>query len=134
MSSFSERGYVIRETGPVYYTKDMDQTVKWFEDTLGWYYEIDEQNADNKGTYGCVYDLPREFENLHLAPFTGLHLFYGEPRTTTVAMMKVSGIDRLYEVVRKSGWTDITEVNVEPWGGKVCTVTTIDGCSLRFFE
>jgi len=37
MSKFSERGYVVRENGPIYFTKDMDKTVKWFEGVLGWY-------------------------------------------------------------------------------------------------
>lgn len=134
MSKFSDRGYVVRETGAVYYTENMDRTVKWFEDVLGWYSEIDERNAENAGLYGCVYDTPHEYENLHLAPFTGIHLFYGNPQSQMVAFMKVSGIDRLYDVVRGSGWTDITEVKVEPWGSKVCTVTTVDGCLLRFFE
>ena len=134
MSKFSERGYVIRETGPVYYTENMDRTVKWFEDILGWYSEIDERNADDIGLYGCVYDTPQEYENLHLAPFTGIHLFYGKPQDQMIAFMKVSGIERLYDVVIGNGWTDITEVKVEPWGSKVCTITTVDGCMLRFFE
>lgn len=134
MSKFSERGYVVRETGPVYYTSDMDRTVKWFEDVLGWYSEIDERNADHQGLYGCVYDTPQEYENLHLAPFTGIHLFFGEPRTGMIAFMKVSGIDKLHDYAVKSGWTGITEVKTEPWGSKVCTITTIDGCLLRFFE
>ena len=34
MSRFIDRGYVVRETGPVYYTQDMDKTVEWFEGTL----------------------------------------------------------------------------------------------------
>ncbi len=37
MSDFSERGYVVKETGAVYYTRDMDNTLKWFKEVLGWY-------------------------------------------------------------------------------------------------
>ncbi len=40
MTKFSERGYVVRENGPVYFTKDMDKTVKWFEDVLGWFGDV----------------------------------------------------------------------------------------------
>lgn len=134
MSKFSDRGYVVRETGPVYYTEDMDRTVKWFVDILGWYNEIDERNSDGKGLYGCVYDTPHEYENLHLAPFTGLHLFMGKPHTQMIAFMKVSGINQLHELVIQNGWEQISAVTQEPWGGKTCTVTTIDGYLLGFFE
>ena len=134
MSKFSDRGYVIRETGPVYYTEDMDKTAKWFEDVLGWYSEIDERNSDGKGLYGCVYDTPPEYENLHLAPFTGIHMFCGKAKHEVVAFMKITGIEKLYDFVIQTGWTQIADVTVEPWGSKVCTITTIDGYLLRFFE
>lgn len=134
MSKFSDRGYVVRETGPVYYTEDMDKTVKWFEEILGWYSEIDERDNSGKGLYGCMYDTPHEYENLHLAPFTGLHLFVGKSHTQIIAFMKVSGIDNLHELVIKNGWEQISAVKQEPWGGKTCIVTTIDGYQLRFFE
>lgn len=134
MEKFEKRGYVIRETGPVYHTKDMDQTIHWFETVLGWYSEIDERDASGLGLYGCVYDTPPVFENLHLAPFTGLHLFYGEPQQRLIAFMKVSGVERLHEYVINAGWSEISEVKNEVWGGKTCTVQTIDGCGLRFFE
>lgn len=134
MSKFSNRGYVVRETGPVYYTEDMERTVKWFEEILGWYSEIDERDDEGKGLYGCVYDTPPEYENLHLAPFTGMHMFYGKPHTQMIAFLKVSGIGKLYELVIKSGWKQITAIVQEPWGGKTCTITTIDGYLIRFFE
>jgi len=131
---FSDRGYVVKETGNVYFTMNMDETVKWFEEILGWYYEIDERNAENKGTYGCVYDLPREFENLHIAPFTGIHLFYGEPKKGLVAFIKVKGIENLYKYVKEKGWKGITEIKVQPWGSKMCTINTPDGYEMSFFE
>ena len=48
MKNYISRGYTVRETGPIYYTMDMDKTAKWFADTLGWYYEVDERNADGQ--------------------------------------------------------------------------------------
>lgn len=134
MSKFSDRGYAVRETGPVYYTKDMDRTAKWFEDILGWYGKIDEVDSKGKGLYGCVYDTPHEYEQLHLAPFTGLHMFAGTPHTQMVAFIKVSGIDKLHDLVIRNGWEKISAVVQEAWGGKTCTVTTIDGYLIRFFE
>lgn len=134
MKKFSERGYVVRETGPVYYTEDMERTVRWFGEVLGWYSEIDERDEKGNGLYGCVYDTPPAFENLHLAPFTGIHLFFGRPKEGMVAFMKVTGIERLHACVQKAGWGEVTGVKTELWGGKTCMVTTIDGCLLRFFE
>ena len=134
LEEFNKRGYFVKETAPVYYTQDMDKTAKWFEDVLGWYYEIDERNADNKGVYGCVYDLPREIENLHIAPFTGIHMFFGEPKGGVVAFMKVQGVEALHEYVVNKGYKDISEVQKQPWGAKMCSVNTPDGYVLSFFE
>lgn len=134
MNRFSERGYVIKENGPVYYTKDMDKTVAWFERILGWYSEIDARDTHGTGVYGCVYSIPPEIEKAHIAPFTGIHLFYGEPQPVIVAFMLVRGIDALHAYVQKNGWSNLSEIIHEPWGAKTCTITTIDESILRFFE
>lgn len=134
MSDFSKRGYIVKETGAVYYTQNMDNTLKWFKEVLGWYGQIDERDENNIGTYGCVSNIPAEIEALHIAPFTGIHMFKGDPLPIMVGFMFVQGIDQLYEFVKKNGWNQITEVITEPWGGKTCKVTTIDGSILKFFE
>jgi AraC family transcriptional regulator len=134
MNDISERGYVVKETGAVYYAQDMDKTVEWFKATLGWYGQIEQRDDAGNGLYGCVNNIPIEIESLHIAPFTGIHLFRGEPDRRMVGFMLVQGIDALYRFVRASGWNAVTEVTAQPWGGKTCTVTTIDGCQLTFFE
>lgn len=134
MSDFSERGYVVKETGAIYYTQDMDKTLKWFKEVLGWYGQIEMRDENNMGLYGCVNNIPIEFEALHIAPFTGIHMFKGEPLNRMVGFMLVQGVEQLYQFVKKNGWNQITEIKVEPWGGKTCSVTTIDGSILTFFE
>jgi AraC family transcriptional regulator len=134
MSDLSERGYVVKETGAVYYTQDMDNTLKWFKEVLGWYGQIEERDANNAGLYGCVNNIPIEIEALHIAPFTGIHMFRGEPLKMMVGFMLVQGVEQLYRFVKKNGWNQITEVKEQPWGGKTCSVTTIDGSVLTFFE
>lgn len=134
MSDFSERGYVVKETGAVYYTQDMDNTLKWFKEVLGWYGQIEERDEKNTGLYGCVNNIPIEFEALHIAPFTGIHMFKGEPLKMMAGFMLVQGVEQLYQFVKKNGWNQITEVKLQPWGGKTCSVTTIDGSILTFFE
>src|SRR5512139_3787622 len=103
MSKLTDRGYVIKENGPVYLTTNMDRTVMWFENVLGWYSQIDERDKNGTGLYGCVYSVPQEIVLARIAPFTGIHLFYGEPKTGLVAFMLVQGIDSLYQYVRRNG-------------------------------
>ena len=134
MNDFSKRGYVVKETGAIYYTQDMDKTLKWFKDILGWYGQIDARDEDSVGSYGCVTNIPIEIEELHIAPFTGIHMFKGDPLPMMVAFMLVQGVEQLYEFVKMNGWNQITEAITEPWGGKTCEVTTIDGSILKFFE
>lgn len=134
MSDFSERGYVVKETGAVYYTQDMDRTLKWFQEVLGWYGQIEQRDENNTGLYGCVNNIPTEIIALHIAPFTGIHMFKGEPLNIMAGFMLVQGVDQLYEFVKKNGWNQISEVITQPWGGRTCYVTTIDGSVLGFFE
>lgn len=134
MGDLGERGYMVKETGAVYYTEDMDKTLSWFMDILGWYGQIEARDDQNKGTYGCVNNIPMEIEALHIAPFTGIHLFKGEPIKRVVGFMLVQGVEQLHAFVKSKGWNEISDVETQPWGGKTCSVTTIDGCILTFFE
>lgn len=134
MGNLGERGYIVKEAGSVYYTNDMDRTLNWFIDVLGWYGQIEERDENNNGLYGCVNNLPIEIESLHIAPFTGIHMFRGEPSERTVGFMLVQGVEQLHAYVKSHGWNQITDVVAQPWGGKTCSVTTIDGSILTFFE
>lgn len=134
MGNLSERGYVVRESGSVYYTEDMDRTLEWFKNVLGWYGQIEQRNEDSVGSYGCVSHIPTEIEALHITPFTGMHMFKGTPLKQMVGFMLVQGLDNLYANVKNHGWNDISEIIDESWGARSCTVTTIDGSILKFFE
>lgn len=134
LNDFSKRGYVVKETGAVYYTQDMDKIIKWFKEVLGWYGQIEARDENGIGTYGCANNIPIEIETLHIAPFTGIHLFKGDALQLMVGFMLVQGIGQLYSFVKQNGWNQISEVITEPWGGKTCKVTTIDGSVLSFFE
>lgn len=134
MSRFSEKGYIVKENAPTYFTLDMDKTAKWFEEVLGWYSNIVERGKDGQGRYGVVFEILPEIEITHLAPFTGIHMFYGEPKETTISFMQVQGIEKMYEYITSKGWDKITEVVTQPWGGKTCTLTTIDGYIIKIFE
>ncbi len=134
MDKLSERGYIVKEAGSVYYTEDMDRTLDWFKNVLGWYGQIENRDENNIGLYGCVSHMPMEIEMLHTVPFAGFHMFRGEPIQKMTGFMSVRGIDNLHAHVKKSGWDDISEIKDESWGAKSCIVKTIDGSILKFFE
>lgn len=129
-----KRGYLIKESWPVYYANDLDITLKRFRDVLGWYGKIDERGEDGCAEYGWAADLPEELVMQSVCTRSGLHLFKGEPDARVVAFMRVRGIRALRDYVLAHGWTEITEVTHQPWGSELCSITTIDGCELRFYE
>ena len=49
MSRFSEKGYFVKENAPVYLTEDMSKTVKWFEEIMGWYGNVVENDEQGNG-------------------------------------------------------------------------------------
>lgn len=133
--NWKERGYTVYENAPVYYTQDMDKTLAWFEQVLGWRGNIDARDGDGRGIYGCVMSLPMELHTLTQIPFNGFHLFSGEPSIRTVGFIRVSGdIEKLAASVKGSGWQQISAVTAQPWGARACDVTTVDGSILRFFQ
>ena len=75
-----------------------------------------------------------EVEKTHMAPFTGFHMFYGEPSKEVISFMQVQGIEKMHEYITAKGWNKITEIVHQPWGGKTCEITTIDGYIIRIFE
>ena len=134
MSKFIEKGYFVKENTPIYFTSDMDRTAKWFEKVLGWYSNIVERDCNGNGCYGVVFDMLPEVELTHLAPFTGMQMFSGTPEPRMISFMQVSDIQKMYNYITSNGWDKITEVTVQPWGGKTCSLTTIDGYIINIFE
>ncbi|MBR2724610.1 MAG: hypothetical protein IKB72_04155 [Ruminococcus sp.] len=134
MSRFSEKGYYVKENAPIYLTEDMDKTAKWFEEILGWYSNIVERDDSGSGCYGVVFDMVPEVELVHLAPFTGFQMFCGTPKPRAISFMQVTGIEKMHNYIKSKGWNDITEIIVQPWGGKTFSLTTIDGYTINIFE
>ena len=132
--NWKERGYTVKENAPVYYTQDMDKTIAWFEQALGWHGGIDARDGQGRGIYGCVLSLPAELHTMALVPFNGFHLFLGEPSQQTAGFIRVSSIENLAASVKESGWDKISAITEQPWGGRECDVITVDGSCIRFFQ
>lgn len=133
MSRFAEKGYFVKENAPIYFTEDMNKTVKWFEEVLGWHSSIVEKD-ENGGLYGVVFDMLPEIEATHLAPFTGFQLFRGKPEQRIISFMQVQNIEEMYSYITSKGWDKITQVETQPWGGKTCSLTTADGYIINVFQ
>ena len=133
MSRFAEKGYFVKENAPIYLTEDMNKTVGWFEEVLGWHSNIVEKD-DNGGLYGVVFDMLPEIEATHLAPFTGFQLFRGKPEQRIISFMQVQNIEEMYSYVVSKGWDKITQIETQPWGGKTCSITTVDGYTINVFQ
>ena len=129
-----QRGYTVGNVGSVYLTSDMGKTSKWFEEVLGWYAGVEVRDDNGNPTYGCAMTFNGELVHLGVTSFNGIFLLPGETPKCLISMMGIKNIDNLYSHVKKNGWEHITDVITEPWGARVCNITTIDGCTLRFFE
>jgi AraC family transcriptional regulator len=46
----------------------------------------------------------------------------------------IEGLDALYKLVKDNGWNKISNIVQSHWGARECSITTPDGCVLRFFE
>lgn len=134
MTDLGERGYMVKENQPIYHTQNMDATVRWFKDILGWYGGIDVRDESGNGTYGCVLPVPGELVNMQITTFNGMHLFPGEPAERVSGLILVDSIDKVYAFVKGNGWEEITEITHQLWGARLCSVTTLDGTILNFFE
>ena len=128
-----QRGYTVGNVGSVYLTSDMGETSKWFEEVLGWYAGVEARDDSGNPTYGCAMPFNGELVHLGVTSFNGIFLLPGETPKCLISMMGIKNIDNLYRHVKKNGWEHITDVITEPWGARVCNITTIDGCTLRFF-
>lgn len=134
VSKFDDKGYFVKENAPIYLTPDMNKTAKWFEDVLGCYSNIVERDDKGNGCYGVVFDMLPEIEATHLAPFTGFQMFCGKPQEKVISFMQVEGIEKMHEYITSNGWNNITDIATEPWGGKKCNLTTLDGYIINIFE
>lgn len=128
----TEKAYRVLENGPVYYTKEMDLIVTWFRDVLGWVANVDIRDNLGVGMFGCAMPIPEDIVSEQLTSFMGFSLFYGEPSRRVVGFIAVDRVDQLHDYIISNGWTQITDIVEQPWGARECSVTTPDGCVIKF--
>ncbi|MCL2707844.1 MAG: helix-turn-helix domain-containing protein [Defluviitaleaceae bacterium] len=131
---YGERGYYVKENEPIYVCLNMDETIGWFRDVLGWFGSVIARDENGAGVYGGVHDYPTELVVAHTFPIAGFQLSKGEPHRGLVGFIHVKGLDRLRQYVLRNGWRRITEIIAMPYGVSECHITTIDGCTIGFCE
>lgn len=91
-------------------------------------------DQEGQGIYGCVLPVPGELVHMKVVEFNGIHLFSGEPSKKVEGFMMVDSLQKLHDFVKSYGWDEITEIQHQPWGANLCSITTIDGTLINFFE
>lgn len=128
---YEARGYQVLENGPIYYSLDVDKTIEWFENTLGWYGTVDARDENGTPIFAGIAPTPNQITEAKGLTYIGYNVFTGDPSKRVVGYFTVDDAQRAFEFVVKSGWSEYTDIVEQPWGGKEFTVTTIDGSILR---
>ncbi len=133
MNNAEGKGFAVKENVAVYYTKDMDRAVKWFQDVIGWHGKVIDRNEKGEGVYGFVADSPQEQIMSRAKPFQGFHLWYGDPSDKTIALVQVQGIESFHRSVKRNGWDRISGIHPSGASSQTCDITTPDGSTLMVF-
>lgn len=129
--NYEARGYDVLENGPIYYSQDVDKTIEWFENVLGWYGTVDARKEDGTVNFAGIAPIPNEITEKKNLTYIGFNVFTGEPSKRVVGYFVVNDAQKVHEYVSRSGWKEYTDVVYQPWGSQEFTVTTIDGSILR---
>ena len=125
-------GYFIRNNEAVYQTLNMEATLEWFRQVLGWPGIIEARDAAGNGTYGLI--MPQEQTGAAVTRGLYLQLERGEPVKSIGVFMVVWGINGLRQRALSGGWKDLTPIEHAPWGASIFTITTCDGTKMVFCE
>lgn len=128
---YGTRGYEVLENSPIYYSKDVDRTIEWFENVLGWYGTVDARDDDGKVIFAGIAPIPNEITEEKNLTYIGFSVLTGEPCQGVTAYFVVDQAQKVYDYVVQSGWRKFTKIVEQPWGGLEFTVETVDGSIIR---
>ena len=132
LKSGESGGYFINANEAIYHTLDMDGTIAWFKNTLGWEGIIEARDEAGNGTYGLIQPYLKTGALNNLSPY--IQMQRGEPLKSIVTFMGVWGLDNLRQRVIDNGWTVVTPVEKAEWGASVFILETGDGSKMIFYE
>ena len=138
LKKLRNKGYLVNAVDVMLMTDSVEDTLKWFENTLGW--KGHRGMFDDKGTccYGCVSLDDKEPIISGNRGFYGFHVSLGEKCGGSgggiLPMVTVDGLEELLKTIKKSGWKDHSEIKKEEWGARTLSVKDINGYSITFME
>jgi hypothetical protein len=132
LSSQEINGYFVLENGAIYYTSDMDATLHWFKQILGWEGNIESRDDAGNGTYGLIEPHMKANSLGNRSPY--LQLMRGDPGKSVSAFVKVWGLSGLRQRIIANGWKKLTPIVKQAWGADLFDMTTCDGSIIRFYE
>ena len=132
LSSKEINGYFVLENAAIYYTNDMDATVKWFEKVLGWSGVIEAKDKAGNGTYGLIVPHMKASSLGNRSPY--MQLLRGESLKSVTGFIKVWGLINLRQRAIDNGWTKMTPLEEQHWGANLFTMTTCDDSLIQFYE
>jgi len=137
LKGISANGYLVNAVDIMFKTPLVEDTLKWYEKTLGWKAHRGMFDENNDCCYGCVTLDEKAPITSGTRSFHGFHISKGEScdqNSTMIPLVTVDGLERLYETVKKSGWKEFTKIKKEEWGSRTITVKDINGYTITFME
>jgi hypothetical protein len=132
LGSIEIEGHFVIENCAVYFTNDMETTMKWFKKVLGWSGIIEARDKAGNGTYGLIEPHVKANSPGNRSPY--MQLMRGEPSKSVTGFIKVWGLINLRQRAIDNGWTELTPIKEQPWGANLFTMTTCDCSLLQFYE
>ena len=116
----------------------VEETVEWYENTLGWKGTFDVFDKDDKCLFGEVTTPSASFEKeqgeigFNLARFQEGGIVIRD--YLWQALVYVDDVEELHNRVIERGWSVASGLEDQPWGGRTFNVVDLNGVRLRFAQ
>ncbi len=137
LKTISVNGYLVNGIDVMLKTNAVEKTLEWYEKTLCWKAHKGMFDENNECCYGCVTLDEKTPITSGTRGFYGFHISKGEPSCQNFGitpMVTVDGLERLYEIIKKSGWKECSDIKNEEWGARTITVKDFNGYYIVFME
>lgn len=120
----------------VYYSNDIEKTLAWFSNTLGWLTKIELKDETQAITYAVAYTIPyQQFTSVNdVLPKIKIHILPGEPRQEIISIIPTTKLDKLVAHVNQNNNNEEITIQQAYDGNLYTKLTTIDGSILTFYQ
>ncbi|MGC6769717.1 hypothetical protein ACYSNR_15395 [Enterococcus sp. LJL128] len=119
----------------VYYSPDIEKTLAWFDDILGWLTQVDRRDDNNQAVHGIAYTVPLQYFSNKFSSNIKIHIFSGEPAKGVISFIPTTKLEKLVAFAnRKKDCGCHCAVNQSEDGTLYTHLKTIDGSVLTFYQ